>query len=92
MFWPTDYPEDVLARFDFVVAGVHSRFKLDRKTRTERIIRAVENPTPPSSVYEADIEQIHVPSMVLPLRSTPTRGGSISTGAGTPVRWTSGAR
>jgi DNA polymerase (family 10) len=34
----------VLDRFDFVVASVHSRFKLDRKIQTERILRAVENP------------------------------------------------
>jgi DNA polymerase (family 10) len=33
-----------MARFDFVVASVHGRFKLDRKTQTNRIIRAVENP------------------------------------------------
>jgi DNA polymerase (family 10) len=39
-----DYPDEVLDRFDFVVASVHSRFKLDRKVQTERIIRAVENP------------------------------------------------
>jgi DNA polymerase (family 10) len=39
-----DYPEDLLARFDFVVASVHSRFKLEPKTQTDRIIRAVENP------------------------------------------------
>jgi len=39
-----DYPEDVLATFDFVVASVHSRFKLDRDTQTERIVRAVANP------------------------------------------------
>ena len=39
-----DYPDEVLQRFDFVVASVHSRFRLDRKTQTERIIRAVENP------------------------------------------------
>jgi DNA polymerase (family X) len=39
-----DYPEEILQRFDFVVASVHSRFRLDRKTQTERIIRAVENP------------------------------------------------
>ena len=31
-------------RFDFVVASVHGRFKLDRKTQTQRIIRAVANP------------------------------------------------
>jgi DNA polymerase (family X) len=39
-----DYPDEVLARFDFVVASVHGRFKLDRKTQTQRIIHAVENP------------------------------------------------
>jgi DNA polymerase (family 10) len=39
-----DYADDVLGRFDFIVASVHSRFKLDRKTQTERIVRAVENP------------------------------------------------
>jgi DNA polymerase (family 10) len=39
-----DYPEDVLARFDFVVASVHSRFRLDRGEQTARIIRAVSNP------------------------------------------------
>jgi DNA polymerase (family X) len=39
-----DYPDDVLASFDFVVASVHSRFKLDRTTQTERIVRAVANP------------------------------------------------
>ena len=39
-----DYPDDVLARFDFVVASVHGRFKLDRQTQTQRIIRAVQNP------------------------------------------------
>ena len=39
-----DYTDDVLPRFDFVVASVHGRFKLDRETQTQRIIRAVENP------------------------------------------------
>ncbi|MEA2879206.1 MAG: polymerase [Hyphomicrobiales bacterium] len=39
-----DYPKSVLARFDFVVASVHSRFKLGRKEQTERIIRAVSHP------------------------------------------------
>ena len=39
-----DYPDDVLERFDFIVASVHSRFKLDRNTQTERILRAVANP------------------------------------------------
>jgi DNA polymerase (family X) len=39
-----DYPVNVLERFDFVVASVHSRFRLDRKAQTERILRAVANP------------------------------------------------
>ena len=38
------YPEDVLATFDFVVASVHSRFKLSRKEQTDRILQAVANP------------------------------------------------
>jgi DNA polymerase (family 10) len=39
-----DYPDDVLARFDFVVASVHSRFRLDPEEQTGRIVRAVANP------------------------------------------------
>jgi DNA polymerase (family 10) len=39
-----DYPDDVLDRFDFVVASIHGRFKLDRKVQTERLLRAVTNP------------------------------------------------
>jgi DNA polymerase (family 10) len=39
-----DYPDDVLADFDFVIASVHSKFKLDRSAQTLRIRRAVENP------------------------------------------------
>jgi len=39
-----DYPDEVLGRFDFVIASVHGRFKLNRQTQTQRIIRAVQNP------------------------------------------------
>jgi DNA polymerase (family 10) len=39
-----DYPGEVLASFDFVVASVHGRFRMSRKEQTERIIRAVQNP------------------------------------------------
>ena len=39
-----DYPDEVLDRFDFVVASVHSRFRLDKKAQTERILRAVGKP------------------------------------------------
>jgi DNA polymerase (family 10) len=38
-----DYPDDVLKRFDFVVASIHGRFKLDRRTQTERLLRAIAN-------------------------------------------------
>ncbi|MEX0746544.1 MAG: PHP domain-containing protein, partial [Rhodothermales bacterium] len=39
-----DYPTEVLATFDIVVASVHSRFNMARDEATERIVRAVENP------------------------------------------------
>ena len=41
---PVDYPDEVLTCFDFVVASVHSRFRLDTKAQTARIVRAVANP------------------------------------------------
>jgi DNA polymerase (family 10) len=39
-----DYPDEVLASFDFVVASIHSRFKMDRKAQTGRLLRAIANP------------------------------------------------
>lgn len=39
-----DYPGEVLDRFDFVVASIHGRFKLDRKAQTERLLRAISDP------------------------------------------------
>jgi DNA polymerase (family 10) len=39
-----DYPQEFLPNFDFVVASIHSRFNLDEKEMTARIIKAVENP------------------------------------------------
>lgn len=39
-----DYPDDVLESFDFVVASIHGRFKLDRKAQTERLLRAIASP------------------------------------------------
>jgi DNA polymerase (family 10) len=39
-----DYPDEFLPHFDFIVASVHSRFNLDEKEMTARIIRAIENP------------------------------------------------
>ena len=39
-----DYREEILNRFDFVVASVHGQFRKDRASQTERILRAVKNP------------------------------------------------
>ncbi len=38
-----DYPDSVLKELDVVIASVHSGFKMDRETMTNRIIRAVKN-------------------------------------------------
>jgi DNA polymerase (family 10) len=39
-----DYPDEILSRFDFVVASIHGRFKLDEKEQTTRVLRAISNP------------------------------------------------
>jgi DNA polymerase (family 10) len=39
-----DYPEEVLKKFDFVIASVHSRFKMGEDQMTKRLIKALENP------------------------------------------------
>jgi DNA polymerase (family X) len=39
-----DYGADLLARFDFVVGSIHSRFTMDRTTMTERVLRALDDP------------------------------------------------
>lgn len=38
-----DYPDKILASFDFVVASVHSAFRQSETDMTRRIVRAVEN-------------------------------------------------
>jgi DNA polymerase (family 10) len=39
-----DYDDEVLARFDYVVASVHSYFNQPREVMTERILKALRNP------------------------------------------------
>lgn len=39
-----DYPDEILAKFDFVVASVHSNLKMDEEKATARLIKAIENP------------------------------------------------
>jgi DNA polymerase (family 10) len=39
-----DYDEDILGRFDFVIASIHSNFKLKGDDQIARVVRAMENP------------------------------------------------
>ncbi|MBI4642905.1 MAG: DNA polymerase/3'-5' exonuclease PolX [Deltaproteobacteria bacterium] len=39
-----DIADEVLAEMDYVIAGVHSQFKMPRPEMTQRIIAAMENP------------------------------------------------
>lgn len=39
-----DYPDDILAKFDFVVSSIHSILNMDIKKATHRLITAIENP------------------------------------------------
>jgi DNA polymerase (family 10) len=39
-----DYPDDVLATFDFIVASVHTRLGMAIEEATERVLTAIRNP------------------------------------------------
>ncbi|GLV57781.1 DNA polymerase/3'-5' exonuclease PolX [Dictyobacter sp. S3.2.2.5] len=39
-----DFPDDVLASLDFVVASIHSNFNLSQEEQTQRMLRAIANP------------------------------------------------
>ncbi len=39
-----DYPDEVLAELDWVIASVHSSFRMPAAQMTERIVRAIEHP------------------------------------------------
>lgn len=39
-----DIIDEVLEELDFVIAGIHSQFKMTRSEMTERIVRALKNP------------------------------------------------
>lgn len=39
-----DYPEEILKRFDFIVASIHSNMKMEEEKATARLIKAIENP------------------------------------------------
>ena len=39
-----DYPDEFLARFEFVIASIHSSFQMGREEMTARILRALAHP------------------------------------------------
>ncbi|MBK9401880.1 MAG: DNA polymerase/3'-5' exonuclease PolX [Bacteroidetes bacterium] len=39
-----DYPDEILSRFDFIVASVHSGLRMDREKATARLLKAIRNP------------------------------------------------
>lgn len=39
-----DYPDDLVAALDWVVASVHTSFSVSEKAMTERVLTAIENP------------------------------------------------
>jgi len=39
-----DYPDDILEKFDVIVASVHSRYKMNGEKMTERIVTAMRQP------------------------------------------------
>jgi DNA polymerase (family 10) len=39
-----DYDAELLGRFDYVIASVHSRFGMDQAAMTERVLRALDDP------------------------------------------------
>lgn len=39
-----DYPTEILVQFDFIVASIHSVFKMSEEKATSRLIKAIENP------------------------------------------------
>jgi DNA polymerase (family 10) len=39
-----DYPPSVLKELDLTICSIHSKFRLDRRQQTDRILRAMDNP------------------------------------------------
>jgi len=39
-----DYPDNILASFDFVIVSIHSKFKMTEPEMTKRILKAIKNP------------------------------------------------
>ncbi|MEZ4987960.1 MAG: helix-hairpin-helix domain-containing protein [Saprospiraceae bacterium] len=39
-----DYPDEILARFDFIIASVHSNLRMEEEKANKRLLAAIENP------------------------------------------------
>ncbi len=39
-----DYPDEVLATFDFVIISIHSQLQMDKEQATQRLLRAISHP------------------------------------------------
>jgi len=39
-----DYPDEILARFDFVITSIHSQTNMDEQKATNRLLNAIKNP------------------------------------------------
>jgi len=84
-----DIKDEVLAKLDFVIAGVHSSMKMDKDKMTERIIKAMKNPNvdiishPTGRIlkrrdeYQADFDKIlraaKETNTILEINSSPCR-------------------
>lgn len=84
-----DYPDEILASFDFVIVSIHSRFSQTKEEMTERMIKAVENPyttllAHPTGrlllerdAYEVDLEKVILAAaknnVVIEINSNPKR-------------------
>jgi DNA polymerase (family X) len=39
-----DYPDDILEKFEVIIASIHNRYKLDKDQMTRRVVTALKNP------------------------------------------------
>jgi DNA polymerase (family 10) len=39
-----DYPDDILEKFDVIIASIHARYRMDENQMTERVTRAMKQP------------------------------------------------
>ena len=100
-----DYDEALLARLDFVIASIHTRFGMDEEEMTERVLQRPgpspgDHPRPSHRPPAAVAQSLRASTSTgsssgrrrtrWPSRSTPIPAGSTSTGATCPGPWRPG--